>query len=201
MEGMALFRANNSNITALTASHNGGNGITVYLSRNMLQVFSKILAASMLLPKSYSVKFSYVFQLNVQISIWSSTETIIQNSSFVNINQPSYAGTINPSNLPAVITLFQSTLEIRECSFKQNHISAVRAHESNITLSGNVLFSNNTAVSGTDFILVQGSIISVVQNSNVIFENNYATNTGGVFYIGVNDYIYILTLFHIGSVF
>ena len=70
---------------------------------------------------------------------------------------------------------------------KQN---AVRAHASNITLSGNVLFSNNTAVFGTAFVLVQSSI-SVVKNTNIIFKNNYATNAGGVFYIGLNDYSYL----------
>ena len=53
-----------------------------------------------------------------------------------------------------------------------------------------MLFSNNTAVFGTAFILVQGSII-VVRNTNIIFKNNYATNAGGVFYIGLNDYSYL----------
>ena len=62
--------------------------------------------------------------------------------------------TTNSSSLPAIIGLYQSTLEISECPFIQNHISAVRAHESNITLSGNVIFSNLiTHVSGTAFIL------------------------------------------------
>ena len=46
------------------------------------------------------------------------------------------------------------------------------AHDSNITLPGNVVFSNNTAVSGTAFILAQGSIISRLKNSNIKFENN-----------------------------
>ena len=82
-------------------------------------------------------------------------------------------------------------MEISECSFKQNHISAVRAHDSNVTLSGNVIFSKNTAVSGTAFIFVQGSTISVVKNSIVKFENNFAKNTGGVFYIGINKYVYL----------
>ena len=46
---------------------------------------------------------------------------------------------------------------------------AVRAHKSNITLSGNVLFSNNTAVFGTTFVLLHGSIIRLVRNTNIIF--------------------------------
>ena len=34
-------------------------------------------------------------------------------------------------------------------------------------------------------------MIGLVKNSNVNFKNNYATNTGGVFYIGANDYVYL----------
>ena len=54
-----------------------------------------------------------------------------------------------------------------------------------------MLFTNNTAVFGTAFVLVQGNIIRLVRNSNIIFENNYATNAGGVFYIGLNHYSYL----------
>ena len=97
----------------------------------------------MSLSKSYSLKFEYFLPLNVQIIIWSSTETIIQNNLFVDINPPSYVSATDPSSLPAIIALYKSTRESRECSFKQNQISVVRAHESNITLSGNVVFSNN----------------------------------------------------------
>ena len=156
MEGMMLFTANNINITAITAKHNGGNRISVSLPQNTSIIAANILEnnGSMLYLNLYSLKVGLFFQRNVQISVWSSIATIIQNSSFVDINPPSSVSTTNPSTLPAIIALFQSTLEISECSFKQNHISAVRAHESNITLSGNVVFSNNTAVSGAAFILV-----------------------------------------------
>ena len=191
--GIVLNRINNSNIKAINASYNGGSGFSTYFSRNtsINDACIQNNDGSRMFLKEYSLKFGYFFKIHVQISVWSSTETIIQNSSFVGINQPNSVGTTNPSSLPAIIGLYQSTLEISECSFKQNHISAVRAHESNITLSGNVVFSNNTAVSGTAFILVQGSIISMIKNSNVKFKNNYATNTGGVFYIGANDYVHI----------
>ena len=193
MEGMMLFTANNIKITGITAKHNRGNGISESLSQNTSIIAANILEnnGSMLYLNLYSLKVGLFFQRNVQISVWSSIATIIQNSSFVDINPPSSVSTTNPSTLPAIIALFQSTLEISECSFKQNHISDVRAHESNITLSGNVVFSNNTALSGTAFILVQGSIISLVKNSNVKFKNNYATNTGGLFYIVANDYVYL----------
>ena len=67
----------------------------------------------------------------------------------------------------------------------------MRAHESNTTLSGNLVFANITAVFGTAFILTQGSIIRLVRNTTIIFKNNYATNGGGVFYIGYDDYKYL----------
>ena len=196
IEGISLFRVDTSNIRALTAAHNKGNGYGIILSQNVNIIASTISdnVGSALLSKSFSLQFGYFFQLNVQMSVWSSTEIIIQNSSFVDINPPSSVSTTGPSTLPAIIALFQSTLEIRDCSFNQNHISAVRAHKSNITLSGNVVFSNNTAVSGTAFILVEGSIIHLVEDSNVKFENNFAKNTGGVFYIGVNDLFFGDTL-------
>ena len=193
LEGMTLLAANDSNVTALTASYNEGNGLSLTLSHHTNIIASRVLGnkGKIVLVKPYSLEFGYFFQLDAQISIMSSTETVIQNSSFVGINLPYSVDTTNPSLQPAIIALYQSTLEISECSFKQNHISAVRAHESNITLSGNVVFSNNTAVSGTAFILVQGSIISLVKNSNVKFENNYATNTGGVLYIGNDEHVYL----------
>ena len=200
LEGAYLFRTDNVSITVLIASHNQGNGISITLSQNVSITAASILDnfGLILFSKLFSLNF---FQLNGQMSVWSSTGIIIQENSFVNINPPSSVSTTGPSTLPAIIALFQSTLEIRDCYFNQNHISAVRAHKSNITLSGNVVFSNNIAVTGTAFILVEGSIISLVRDSNVEFENNFATNTGGVFYVGAEDNLYFAGTFSYGKCF
>ena len=191
--GMFLIDTNNVYIVETTAIYNGRNGIFVFESRHV-----NIMNASIhnnigytIFIDNYSLKLGYFFTKNAQILVGSCTEIIIDNSSFVDINAQRSASITNPSTLHAIIAIYQSTLEISECSFKQNHISAVRAHESNVTLSGNVLFSNNTAVFGTAFVLLHGSIIRLVRNTNIIFKNNYATNAGGVFYIGLNDYSYL----------
>ena len=191
--GMVLELTNNTYIVETTAMYNGGNGIFVFDSRhiNIKNASIHNNNGSITFTDEYSLKLGYLFNPNVQILVGSCTEIIIENSLFVDINAQRSASTTNPSTLPVIIGVYQSTLEISECSFKQNHISAVTAHESNITLSGNVLFSNNTAVFGTAFVLVQGSIICLVRNTNIIFKNNYATNAGGVFYIGLNDYSYL----------
>ena len=189
--GMVSRQTNNTYIVDTTAIYNGGNGIFVFKSQhiNIMNASVHNNNASTTFNEVDSLKLGYFFNPNVQISVASCTQIMIDNSSFVDINAQISASTTNPSTLPVIIGVYHSTLEISECSFKQNHISAVRAHESNIKLSGNVLFSNNTAVFGTAFVLVQGSI-SVVRNTNIIFKNNYATNAGGVFYIGLNDYSY-----------
>ena len=189
--GMFLWKTNNTYIVDATATYNGGNGIIVLESQHINITNASIHNnnGSTTFINKYYLKLGYYLNPNLQILVVSCTEIIIENSSFVDINAQRSASTTNPNTLPAIIGVYSSTLEISECSFKQNHISAVRAHESNITLSGNVLFSNNTAVFGTAFVLVQGSI-SVVRNTNIIFKNNYATNAGGVFYIGLNDYSY-----------
>ena len=198
VDGISLYRAEKTTITNIIATHNEGNGLILAFSRdtNIIHAYIHQNNGSSLLSKEVSLEVGYFFLVNVQIPIWSSTTTRIHNTSFVNINPLNSEGTTNPSTLPAIIALYQSTLEISECSFKQNHISAVRAHASNVTLSGNLIFSDNTAISGAAFILVQGSIIILLENSYIHFENNYATNTGGVFYISSNDYVYLGDTFY-----
>ena len=196
LSGMSLWNANNTYIVDTTAIYNGVSGIIMFDSRHINIMNASIHNNnnnSYYIPYAdeYFRQIGFFFNPNVQISVGSCTEIVIENSSFVDINAQRSVSTTNPSTLSVIIGVFSSTLEISECSFKQNHISTVRAHESNITLSGNVLFSNNTAVFGTAFILDRGSIIRLVRNTNVIFENNYATNAGGVFYIGLNDYSYL----------
>ena len=84
---------------------------------------------------------------------------------------------------PAVITLINSTLNLSRCTFMGNRITCIMAIASSITLSGNLTFSNNSAYTGSAFILVDNSILILTENCRVHFINNHATNTGGVFSI------------------
>ena len=62
-------------------------------------------------------------------------------------------------------------------------MSSVKALNSTITVSGNMLFSDNTAISGTVFNLRKRSTLTLQRDANICFKNNHATNNGGVFYI------------------
>ena len=49
-----------------------------------------------------------------------------------------------------------------------------------------MIISNNCAVVGTAFILVQNSVLKLEENSHIHFRNNHAITNGGVFYITDN---------------
>ena len=118
---------------------------------------------------------------NAQIFILTSQNICIYDT-FVPVNT-SVASSGELHSQPAVIALHNSTLNLSGCTFTRNKIPAIRAIASNITLSGNLSFSNNSAYGGTAFILVEDSILILAENCQAHFINNHATNTGGVIFI------------------
>ena len=94
--------------------------------------------------------------------------------------------TADPTSLPAVIVLYSSSLRVGGCNITNNSVSAVNAYASNITAYGDTVISNNRAIAGSAFILVQNSILKLTENSHLCFRSNHATDTGGVFYISDN---------------
>ena len=74
------------------------------------------------------------------------------------------------------------------CNFtRNNNISSVKAFNSSITVSGDMLFSDNTAISGTVFNLRKRSTLTLKRDAHICFKNNHATNNGGVFYIATEE--------------
>ena len=168
--GMALWDSININISNTTASHNAGyDGI--YLRQT---------------------KWIYISRLSTlnKYSISNNTQFItMEDSHFISIYDTNI--TVNMSvvssgelfSQPAVITLNNSTLNLSSCIFMGNRITCIKAIASSITLSGNLTFSNNSAYTGSAFILVDNSILILTEHCRVHFINNHATNTGGVFSI------------------
>ena len=175
--GMYLHDMENTHIINTIATHNSEQGMHWSAMNNTF------ITNTTATPNSwyYSPHGGPVFI--GQIEIVSSTHTLIYNSSFTDIYAPSIANTEDSTSLPAVIVLHWSTVYVSGCLFKGNNISSVRAHASNITLSGNLTFSNNRAFVGTALILAHDTILSITDNSHIHFLNNHATNAGGVFYI------------------
>ena len=122
------------------------------------------------------------------ITAYNTTNIVLSETVFPNMDVPSTASsTSEPTNLPAVITLYGSTLTITNCTFTRNNISSIKAIGSNVTISGQVLFHDNTASSGTGLIFAKGSLLITTEYSNIHFQNNHAMKYGGVFYISTEE--------------
>ena len=173
--GMHLYHTNNTHITNTIAMHHTVLGIYLWYTHNTHM--TKITA-------KHNAQVVYVGEYNGQVVIDKSINVVIYNTSFT--DQSTFISA-TPTTLPAVIVLFKSTLLVNGCDFTRNNISALVAYASNITVSGDLTFTNNTAFSGTAFILLLDSILTSAENSHIYFLNNHATNIGGVFYITSNN--------------
>ena len=131
---------------------------------------------------------TYITNTTSFITAYNTTNIVLSETVFPNMDVPSTAGsTSEPTSLPAVITLYGSTLTITDCTFTRNDISSIKAIGSNVTMSGQVLFHDNTASSGTGLIFAKGSLLITTEYSNVHFQNNHAMKYGGVFYISTEE--------------
>ena len=131
---------------------------------------------------------TYITNTTSLITAYNTTNIVLSETVFPNMDVPSTASsTSEPTSLPAVITLYGSTLTITNCTFTRNNISSIKAIGSNVTISGQVLFHDNTASSGTGLIFAKGSLLITTEYSNIHFQNNHAMKYGGVFYISTEE--------------
>ena len=119
------------------------------------------------------------------MSIYKSGNVTIESCCFVELGAPLSGIT----NHPAVVFLYRSMdINLNNCVFARNSVSALEAIASNLTLSGTVLFANNTASMGAALLLQQKSVITLALNSSVLFVGNHATLVGGAIYADTNTF-------------
>ena len=128
---------------------------------------------------------TYITNTTSLITAYHTTNIVLNDNVYSNMDAPSTAS--EPISLPAVISLYTSTLTIADCKFKTNDISSIKAIGSNVTMSGKILFDNNTASMGAVLISAKNSLLITTDHSIVVFQNNHAINYGGVFYITTEE--------------
>ena len=172
--------------TTYIVNHNTGNKIYVENSADihiLNSVFSEHTAIEMT-----NTANTYITNTTSFITAYDTTNIVLNDILFSNMDAPSTASsTSEPASLPAVISLYSSTLMITDCTFTANNISSIKTVGSNVTMSGKVLFHNNTASSGTVLISVRNSLLITTDYSNIHFQNNHAIHYGGVFYITTEE--------------
>ena len=131
---------------------------------------------------------TYITNTTSLFTAYNATNIVLNDTLFSNMDAPSTATSASePTSLPAVISLYSSTLNITDCTFTRNNISSTKTIGSNVTMSGKVLFHNNTASLGTVLIFAKNSLLITTDYSNIDFQNNHAINYGGVFYITTEE--------------
>ena len=104
-----------------------------------------------------------------------------------NINKNKAASMIDIYRLYAaygiMVIEFSYNVIFANCSFYANSGTSIWSYNSNFTLSGTVLFSDNTAYKGGALAFYGESAVYISNNTNVTFLNNTAENVGGAVFV------------------
>jgi len=189
--GMDLWYGDRINITNTDVMHSSGYGIELYLCTNVVTINTAAMynAYSGLLLRVTTntaiINLTVTCNGDNGMLLYSAMETHVSKASQMHNGWRRKITTLNgdvlstadPTTLPAVIVLYHSSLHVSASNITKNPVSAVKAIASNITLSGNVLISDNQGIAGSGFILAQTSILKVVENSAIRIKNNLTSST------------------------
>ena len=95
---------------------------------------------------------------------------------------PNFLTTVDVERQPAVIELYDSSVTLRNCTFINNSITALKLVNTQIRVLGNLTFTGNRAYKGAAMILIE-SYIFLTKDCYVTFTDNAADDTGGAIYI------------------
>ena len=98
----------------------------------------------------------------------------------------SHSTTTDITRQPAVLEIYDSQVEMENCSFENNSITPLMLTKTLLSVSGNLNFTNNTAYRGGAIVFLYNNSLSLSENSRVTFVGNRAIHTGGAVYIVTN---------------
>ena len=206
-EGMQIEHTLIISIVSTTVMHNGFDGIhlmdTLHIS--IINTTTTINKNAGIISYSTAVCFlintAVVGNGNQGILLYGASEIYIVNTTLMYNGWRRAVTTVNgdvlstadPTSLPAVIVLLYSSIHVSGCTVTNSFVSAVKAYASNISAFGDVIISNNTAITGAAFIFVQNSTLKLEENAHIQIMNNHAINTGGAFYIISEQRYYVIS--------
>ena len=121
--------------------------------------------------------------------LYNTNQTTIRKGYFFNMIEQNTDEFPDTATSPAIVRVLECySLEMIECEFTANTVTAVNVVSSEIYLSGDVVFLNNTAIVGPAFVL-QSTVLKIRRDGRILFKNNHANYTGGVLYIESEVYI------------
>ena len=133
INGIYLYQSTNTSMTNVSAVHNGFGGIYLSYSTDtdMMNVYAAHNQPSDI--ELTSTANTYITNTTSVITAYNTTNIVLNDTSFSNMDAPSTASSASePTSLPAVITLYSSTLIIRDCNFTRNNISSIKTIGNNV---------------------------------------------------------------------
>ena len=186
--GLVLFDANDTVVKHSYLELLESSAGSVSLKTSYGTVLSNAIAGSSLaMQNCQNTTFDRIEVRNVTkmpaLVVYQSVNTTIKHTNF-----NSFSGG-NSVDYPAVVLAYKSVgIYIENCVFSRNTLTALKAFDSSIIVSGSVMFANNTASVGAAVMLQQSSVITVTRSSHLIFISNHATFVGGAIYVDTNTF-------------
>ena len=92
-------------------------------------------------------------------------------------------------SLSSAISLYKvNNVTFVDCTFQSNRGTAIRAFWSDVYMKGHNSFIDNSATEGGAIALLQNSHLIVMNNTEILFQNNYAYEVGGAIFVQNNPF-------------
>ena len=167
--------------------------VNVHTSVNTTVTGARLTGGTIfLISDSINVSFSELVMRDVLteshgVHLLTSTNITFQNCTFSDFKPPTQINTDVVSSPSIIFAYFSQGIYINDCVFTRNHIVCISARASNVTFSGVIEFSNNTASSGTAITIAKESNVTLEEDSRVVFFRNRAVSSGGAIYIATGE--------------
>ena len=178
-EGIIIAACTNTILTDINAAYNQNSGIVIE------NHFQNIVLRNISVNHNGDNQITFLSSDNIQLEYSTFSDIIALPTSNI---------ASNLRTVPALIELNDCTLIMSNCIFTRNNITSIRAIGSKIIAAGEIVFSDNRALSGAALLFVSSSVLVISETSTVRFQNNHAVNYGGAIYILTNEY-YNKTIF------
>ena len=172
-EGIINWNCINTILTDINATYNQYGGIVIQYH------FQNIVLRNISVNHNGDNQITFLSSDNIQLEYSTFSDIIAL---------PTLNIATSPRTVPVVIELNYCTLIMSKCMFTRNNITSIRAIGSKIIAEGEIIFSDNRALSGAALLFVSSSVLMISETSTVRFQNNYALNYGGAIYILTDEY-------------
>ena len=132
-DGIELDNSTDTSMTNVSSAHNGDSGIELDYSTDTSMTNVSTANNQHSDVTMINTANTYMTYTACLITAYKTTNIVLTDTSFSNLYAPSTASSISePTSLPAVITLYSSTLIIRDCNFTRNNISSIKTIGNNV---------------------------------------------------------------------